>query len=535
MPTRQIRRPVARIDMRPQIALFDELPEPTVSAPSPAAPVGGRFLEHDPRDLFIGGSRLHDHLESVGVTDAFVIREVLGEFDWSVFEARYPGGGRAAYAPRAMVGIVMYGALRGASSLRDLERLARMDLGCMWVSGCIKPDHSILGRFLQRHAQELSGELFEAVAGEALRRTRSGKESLAGDGTTLEAMSSRFTVMKREAAQAWCEERRRADDAEAQEQAERVERALAERPDAKQIVVSEPDAALLKLKNRRGMRPGYEAAVTANEARVVVDAELHGSSELAAMQQMLDRLDATQTRELLLDAGFSQGFELIEHTVAKEISLLSPLQGQKRGGESEQRIALHEFHYDEAGDFYVCPEGERLYPRGRCNGSAPQAPRHRRPYTRYVARACGACARRPDCTRRAVRVIQRDDAQALKDALRVVMEQPRAKARFARRQSMVEPVFSYLRGVQRFERFRRRGLHGARLEFRLQMCAYNLSRIVVYARRAARKAFFALMRGLRNPWRAVSDVIRALWRRIASLRDCVARVASAALRSPRIA
>ena len=530
MPSRDIRRPVVRVDMRPQMPLFDALPEP--AAPPPMAPISAekRFVERDPRELFIGGSRLHEHLESMGVKDAFVIRDVLDTFDWSVFEERYAVAGRPAYAPRAMAGIVLYGTLRGAGSLRDLERLARMDLGCMWVGRCIQPDHSILGRFLQRHAEELSAELFEAMVGEALRRTHSNREVLAGDGTTLEAMSSRFAVLKREAAQAWCDER---GEEEEDESRERVEQAMAERPQAGQIVVAEPDAALLQLKNGRGMRPGYEAVVTANEARVVVDAELDTSSELAAMTRIVDRLDETQTRELMLDAGFSQGFDLIERTVDKEISLLSPLQGQKRGGEGEpeQRIALQAFHYDEVGDFYTCPEGDRLYPRSHFNGSAPQAVKHRRPHTRYVASACGSCARRAQCTRQARRSIQRDDAQALKDALSEVMAQPRAKARYVRRQAMVEPVFAYLRGVQRFERFRRRGLAGARLEFRLQICAYNLSRIVAYARRAARKAFFALFQALWSPWRALQGLVRAAWWQIATLHDQMARVASEALTS----
>ncbi len=91
------------------------------------------------------------------------------------------------------------------SSLRELERFTRSDLECMWVGGGgVTPDHSILGgRFIVRHEQELSGPLFESIVQAVLQRTGSGRERLAGgDGTVLEAMSSRYALIKREALEA---------------------------------------------------------------------------------------------------------------------------------------------------------------------------------------------------------------------------------------------------------------------------------------------------------------------------------------------
>jgi hypothetical protein len=71
--------------------------------------------------------------------------------------------------------------------------------------------------------------------------------------------------------------------------------------------------------------------------------------------------------------------------------------------------------------------------------------------------------------------------QALKEALRQVMAQPRARQVFAQRKAMVEPVFSMLRERQGLNRFRRR--RRVRLEFRLHLTAYNLGRALAYARR----------------------------------------------------
>jgi hypothetical protein len=101
----------------------------------------------------------------------------------------------------------------------------------------------------------------------------------------------------------------------------------------------------------------------------------------------------------------------------------------------------------------------------------------------YASSACGACARRAQCTQAEARTIQRSVGQELKEALRQVMAQPRARQVFAQRKAMVEPVFSMLRERQGLNRFRRRGLSRVRLEFRLHLTAYNLGRALAYARR----------------------------------------------------
>jgi hypothetical protein len=122
--------------------------------------------------------------------------------------------------------------------------------------------------------------LFESITEAVLKRTASGRGRLAGDGTVLEAMSSRFALIKREALEA---QREQAQAPALQARIEQAQAVLAERPEAKAIVVSEPEAGLLKLKNGRGVRPAYQAAVLVNEARVVVDAQVHSTSEQAAL------------------------------------------------------------------------------------------------------------------------------------------------------------------------------------------------------------------------------------------------------------
>jgi transposase len=489
MRHQKIHRRVTRIEIRAQLGLGLFEGDPALEQPTrPVRRSGIRFEDPDPREIRFGVQRLDEHLRAMGLPDALVLRELLREQDWSAFEARYSPEGRPGYAPWLMTGIVLFGLMRGVSSLRELERFTRGDLECMWVSGGITPDHSILGRFVLRHDEELKSELFDAITRTVLQRTGSGRARLAGDATVLEAMSSRFALIKREALEAQRAQLReqvesKPGDTEAQAELAEIEQAcavLAERPSAKAVVAAEPEAGLLKLKNGRGSRPAYQAAVLANEARVVVDAQVHSTSEQAALAPQIERLDGTRTKELLLDAGFNT-YEVLEQALEKEISVLCPEQAEDgRSDAGAQRIPLREFRYVEDGDYYVCPAGERLDPWRRYAGNPATG---QRAYVQYATTACRGCERRAQCTRGEVRTVQRSVGQELKEAMRAVMAQPRARRVFAQRKAMVEPVFSHLRERQGLNRFRRRGLAGVRLEFRLHLMAYNLGRALAHARR----------------------------------------------------
>jgi len=65
--------------------------------------------------------------------------ELLKELDYTQFYPRYRMHGRKALHPRTLLGLIVYGILMRGGSLRELERLARTDLGAMWLSAGISP------------------------------------------------------------------------------------------------------------------------------------------------------------------------------------------------------------------------------------------------------------------------------------------------------------------------------------------------------------------------------------------------------------
>src|SRR5487761_2244542 len=88
----------------------------------------------------------------------FFLRDVLGRLDLEAFHCVYRAAkGRPPYHPQLMVGLYLYGAMRGVYSSRRLAELCQRDLACMYLVGRAEPDFHTISEFRQRFTQEMSG------------------------------------------------------------------------------------------------------------------------------------------------------------------------------------------------------------------------------------------------------------------------------------------------------------------------------------------------------------------------------------------
>jgi len=147
-----ISRPVKKLETTMQYSLFETRNRPGQNLKKPKRPQLS-FNNPDPDDIYIGDIKLEKHLIDMKETIPFVLRELLEDLNFTNFEQEYKSSGRPPYSPRLMVGLILYGILKGQTSLRQLEQMSRLDIGCWWVSGGIFPDHSIIGRFIQKHSK----------------------------------------------------------------------------------------------------------------------------------------------------------------------------------------------------------------------------------------------------------------------------------------------------------------------------------------------------------------------------------------------
>lgn len=505
------RCPVVRIATPPQMTMFGM--EESGEKERAFGPV--RFVEPDPREIFIGGRRLDEYLRDSGQDWPLKVRRFMASQDFSKFIERYRSGGRPPYAPVLMVGLILYGLMKAVTSLRGLEQLARIDLGCMWVSGGIAPDHSGLGKFMLLHADTLTESFFEELTKRVLTDVGADSKSVAGDGTVIQAVASRLNLLKAEAAAIAAQAAREAsssspEDEALADQADQAEQVAAVAKKREQdrvskgrattggvVNASEPDAVVQPLKSGQ-VAPSYKGSVLANVARVIVAHYVDPSSETAAVKPMLSQAERTgggAVSQASFDAGYFTA-EVLGTAVEQNIDVLCP-EGKTRSEEdwekrSTKQFPKSRFSYDEHSDTYRCPAGERLKVMERYAGNE-KAPG----YVKYAsASACQNCPLRAQCTSGKVgRSIKRYAGDELKEAQRQVMKQEGARKRYRQRQAMVEPVFSALKGVQRLTRFLRRGLLKVRMEFSLHACAYNVRRWLQLTARAAagRTAAFVFM------------------------------------------
>lgn len=292
-------------------------------------------------DIKIGARTLEQHLLEADLCQPFYIKEILSKQDWSVFEERKKG--RRPYQPKAMVGLILYGLMQGISSLRDLERLARLDLGCVFITDGICPDFSSIGYFIRRHQAVLSELFFLNLTKSILKLTRSGIRSLAGDGTIIEAASSRYKLMRQEAIQDLHKQLKTRNSTNPKEQnllsdiekleltskmlQERIEKRKVQRKPVDTVTIHplEPEAVVQPTKKGKLSVPAYKPSVLANESRVVVAFDVHPSNEISSLFSMLDMINRAgyeeKIEELLLDGGYNS-VEILQEAVKQEISIL---------------------------------------------------------------------------------------------------------------------------------------------------------------------------------------------------------------------
>jgi transposase len=457
------------------------------------------FLDAEPRELFVGSQRLNDYLREAGLGWVLRLGALLAEVDLSALSSRYRTSGRKAFHPRTLLGLIVYGILNRQWSLRELEGLARRDVGAWWLCGGHQPDHSTIGKFIVLHGEVLTEEFFVDLVKHLAARLKLGPALTAGDGTLIDAAASRFRLLWSEAAEQAAQEARETawaapDDAQLKRKAElanaavqlgaeRLARRRAHKGEAAEVKVSliEPEAVHQRAKDKT-RRLAYKPVVLANADGLIVGQRVEPSNEAAAIAPVVDQHRAVfgcAPPTLLLDGGFASN-ALWAALVGQGVDLLCPSGRTDAAGDWQKRssrpgkFTKREFRYDPVRDVYRCPAGRELsfaYQERDALG---------RGYREYWAgRQCADCPLRNRCTDSARgRSLKRYDGEELREWMAELLDHPLARARYRRRKAIVEPCFAELRERQGLKRFHRRGLKAVRAEFALHCIAFNLKRAV---------------------------------------------------------
>jgi len=480
-----------RVDNSGQLGFFGGEPEGKKKPKRRRA--GLEFEDPQPEGIVIGALSLREFLEKTEQTEVLRMRVLLRELVGEGLRSGYRGGGRRPYHPASMLGLVLWGLMKGRTSLRQLEEVARSDVRCWWLTGGIFPDHSVIGRFVNQHGEELTEEFFEELTRRVLEQVGSPGRAVSVDGTLVAAAASRYRRVRKEAAdQAAREARARArqepDDEELKQQAqearelarvvtERVKARQAQGKDASKIAVSPSDPeSVIQPQKDKTMSPSYLPSIVVNGLRVIVAQAVDPKSETAVFRSMLEQAGRLHgpVEQLLADPGYHSIGVIGECRRQGVSEVLCPESPQGEKSTYQGKFAKNQFQYHRQGDYYRCPAGEKLIPFGKGGHHGDLA------YRSYGKAPCGPCVLRAQCTTALRgRTVKRFVGDEYKEEVRGVMKQPWAQQQYRRRKGMVEPVFGELKHRQGLQRFRRRGLQKVRLEFSLHAMTHNLKRWLI--------------------------------------------------------
>jgi transposase len=125
------------------------------------------------------------------------VAEIAETLDLSSIYATYEEGdgrGQAAYDPRMMVRLLIYGYCRGAASSRRIERATYEDVALRYLAADQYPDHDRIADFRKEHLAKLS-QLFVQVLRLCQQAGLVKLGRVALDGTKVKANASKHQPM----------------------------------------------------------------------------------------------------------------------------------------------------------------------------------------------------------------------------------------------------------------------------------------------------------------------------------------------------
>ncbi len=423
------------------------------------------------------------------------VREFVGALDLGSlgFKVEVAKTGRPGYAPGVLLSAWLYGYLSKRKSTRDLERLCRSDMGAIWLTGNLQPDHNTLWTFFK-----LNRERFKAVLAQTtLLACRMGLVDLnfvAIDGTKSRASASDADAVRAkdlawaldaltQEAERYLSEVESAGPGESfslpEEYADRekLRKSIAEDLEILKAMGTsvhspvDPDARPMKTSEGTKLAYNVQAAVDSASGIVLACEAVQDASDSSRLNFMLDAVEAAVGLRPDLTCVDSGYFAADEIALAEE-KARNVVVGTR--GRSPGEDPFHAWHFERETEENVlrCLFGGTLTYRGRgkTHGGADVVDRYRCADHLFCPFA-SLCSASPKG-----RVVEvgphRERAIALWRRQRENWEQT-SKA-MKKRGATVERVFGHVKRNLGLGRLEHRGLPGVNAVWALALCATNL-------------------------------------------------------------
>ena len=445
----------------------------------------GNFRVNDRDTLFLLPPSIDEWLPEQHLA-RFVV-EVIEGFDLGAMSGSYRGSGSAAYHPRVLLGIVVYGYATGMFSSRRLERATYDSVAFRFVAANDHPDHDTIASFRRRFLKEIEGLFVKVlVVAKELGLLKLGTVGL--DGTKIHANASRHSALSYEHA-GKIEAQLKAEVAELMAKAEAADQVdvadgmsipdeLARREERLQKIA----AARAKIEARARERfareqAEHKAALAAREEKARATGKKPGGrppEPPVAGPRPNDQINLTDGDSRIMPVaggGFDQCYNAQAVVAAESLLVLDARVVQAANDKQQLEPALAglaalpevlgkpatllaDAGYFSAANVTACAAA----------GIAPLIATGREPHHQPLASRFAAPPPAPE-------------KPAPLEAMAHRLKTPEGKKLYALRKQTPEPVFGIIKSVLGFRQFLLRGLAKVQGEWSLVTMAWNLKRM----------------------------------------------------------
>ena len=417
--------------------------------------------------------------------------------------------GRPPYAPSLLLKIWLYGYFHRLRSTRKLEAACRDNLGLMWLTGMIAPDHNSLWRFWSDNQKALR-TIFKQSVRVALNTGAIGLVVQAVDGTKIQAAASGYSGWTKEYMEQLSAELDKVlkaaelevvqENADPNTQAYQLPAGMGERKalhekvkaglaqlaadERKHFHPVEPEARRMKMEGKNRFGYNAQAVVDGKEGIIVACQATRQETDAEQLMPMLEQARenlgpsaAAQKPLTLADSGYGAGAQLQAAAEAGLPVLAPPLKGPSM--EKNPYASLH-FKYNQDEHTVTCPQGRLLDHEGHTTQAGVKIERFRCHHK--------DCPVRDYCTRDPKgRQIEVWPHTGVVQHMRERLKDPVVRAQWQERGTIVEPRFAQLKQHDGFRRWTMWGLDGIKTQWSMLCATLNLR--VLYRRwRLARQS-----------------------------------------------
>lgn len=435
---------------------------------------------------------------------AVIINDIVETLDFKHFYQKLSTEGAQAYHPKMMIKILVYAYANNIFSSRKIEAALNESIAFIFLAGWQRPNFRTisdfrknnLAQFLQMFGQTvdickrlgmvtlghlaIDGSKFKANASDKraydMKYIDDAIKKLASQAEQIDAEEDKLYGPEGTSDQIPDQIRRQKDRLKKLQQIKKQMQDSGK----KKINLTDADAVFMKTGN--GIKTSYNAQIAVDEKhQVIVAAEV--TDQPSDTEQLLPMVEKAEESvgpidKLSADSAYSSG-ENLQQLAAKGIDAYIPdanYQGSQRGKQDtpgRQFFSRSCFQRDELKDCFMCPAGNRLT---FSHFVKSKDGKHSRMYRCRDFKNCNLKSR---CTKarngRSIFLNVHDDQFR---AMRTKLNGAYGKGIYARRKTIVEPVFGHIKESLGFRQFLLRGLEKVNGEFAIVCIAHNLRKII---------------------------------------------------------